>query len=288
MMESIERSFDTKTDENLQHDSTYLVDDHRLNSTYRIMVLFPFLDIAPKDGFIDHDEMELWIVHQAIERLNFRTKQALELHDKNGDGFVSFPEYLPQISNQDLELTETIEKKNGEAGWWYEQFKNADADHNGLLNFDELKDFLHPEDSANERIQEWLLKDEIRQMDYDNDHKLDRMEFETGAYDAYLNCIAFQTKAEDKHVPSEEEVFSQLDINQDELLDLEELKPFLPYINPGEMEKARHYTRYLIDEADQNEDGKLTIHEIINNDHVFYNSLHHHTRVSGEEMHEEL
>lgn len=102
LLERIERSPDRKIDENLQNGSKYLDDDGRLNTTYRIMVLFPFLDIAPRDGFIDYKELEFWIIHQATKRLNFRTEQALELHDKNGDGFVSFSEYLPHILNYDI------------------------------------------------------------------------------------------------------------------------------------------------------------------------------------------
>lgn len=38
------------------------------------------------------------------------------------------------------EITEGENKRHGSAGWWYEQFKTADADHNGLLNFDELRE----------------------------------------------------------------------------------------------------------------------------------------------------
>jgi hypothetical protein len=29
---------------------------------------------------------------------------------------------------------------HGEAGWWKEQFENADIDQNGSLNFDEFKE----------------------------------------------------------------------------------------------------------------------------------------------------
>lgn len=102
LVESIQRSVDDNTAEKLQNDSSYLDDDGKINTTYRIMVLFPFLDVAPKDGFVDSKELEKWILQQAVDRLNFGTRQALELHDENGDGLVSFPEYLPHVSNQDL------------------------------------------------------------------------------------------------------------------------------------------------------------------------------------------
>lgn len=38
------------------------------------------------------------------------------------------------------EIPEGEDKRHGPAGWWYEQFKIADADYNGLLDFDELKE----------------------------------------------------------------------------------------------------------------------------------------------------
>lgn len=52
-------------------------------------------------------------------------------------------------------------------------------------------------------------------MDFDNDQKLDWMEFEMGAYDAYMNYIALETKGDAK-APSEEDVFAMLDLDQDE------------------------------------------------------------------------
>lgn len=52
-------------------------------------------------------------------------------------------------------------------------------------------------------------------MDFDNDQKLDWMEFETGAYDAYMNYITLETRGE-ADVFSEEDVFAMLDLDQDE------------------------------------------------------------------------
>lgn len=52
-------------------------------------------------------------------------------------------------------------------------------------------------------------------MDYDNDQKLDWMEFEMGANDAYMNYIALETNG-DVNALSEEDVFDMLDLDQDE------------------------------------------------------------------------
>lgn len=37
-------------------------------------------------------------------------------------------------------IIEKNEMTHGEAGWWREKFDIADCDHNGLLNFTELRE----------------------------------------------------------------------------------------------------------------------------------------------------
>lgn len=39
-----------------------------------------------------------------------------------------------------LFLIERNEMGYGEAGWWMQQFKNADVDRNGTLDFDEFNE----------------------------------------------------------------------------------------------------------------------------------------------------
>lgn len=38
---------------------------------------------------------------------------------------------------------EKNETGHGEAGWWNQQFINADADKNGLLDFDEFNKYIY-------------------------------------------------------------------------------------------------------------------------------------------------
>ncbi|KAL5073271.1 hypothetical protein RYX36_012255, partial [Vicia faba] len=48
-------------------------------------------------------------------------------------------------------------------GWWKEEHFNAsDADGDGVLNLTEFNDFLHPADSNNTKLQQWLCKEEVR------------------------------------------------------------------------------------------------------------------------------
>lgn len=119
------------------HAYGHYYDEGRLNISLRLLVLFPLLDHSPKDGGISYEELSDWITGQAIERLNYRTRKQLAFYDKNGDGAISFHEYLPKFTEEDIARNET---GYGEAGWWSKQFTNADVDQNGLLNFDELKE----------------------------------------------------------------------------------------------------------------------------------------------------
>lgn len=66
------------------------------------MVLFPVLDVAPQDGMLNAQELEAWLTQQAVDRLHYRTRRELELRDKNGDGSISFFEYLPQFTKEDI------------------------------------------------------------------------------------------------------------------------------------------------------------------------------------------
>lgn len=77
-------------------------DDGTLNTTLRLMILFPLLDSAPKDGLISAKELGAWIGQQAMDRLSFRTNKVMSWHDKNGDGAISFSEYLPHFNENDI------------------------------------------------------------------------------------------------------------------------------------------------------------------------------------------
>ncbi|GMH18348.1 hypothetical protein Nepgr_020189 [Nepenthes gracilis] len=246
--------------------------DHngRLNMTIRLMALFPLIDNLPKDGMVEFRELEAWNLKQATERLDYRTRRELMAHDEDGDGCISFKEYLPRFSDADIEKNNM---EHGEAGWWKERFTNADADGDGLLNYEEFKSFLHPEDSSNEKIQEWLLQEKIRRMDRDNDRRLNFNEFRDVAYDIFRKYYEFQSHARGD-VPSPEDEFAYLDVNKDRFLTVQELKPIRHYLSPGERDYASYFTTFLMQEADDNKDGKLTPEEMVNHEDAFYDAVY--------------
>ncbi|PPR80506.1 hypothetical protein GOBAR_AA40208 [Gossypium barbadense] len=229
LMSRIERSTD---DKGLSKNTTYVPevddaqeyfqDDGVLNTTLRLMILFPLLDNAPKDGYISAKELEAWISQQTIDRLSYRTYKAMFWHDKDGDGAISFSEYLPQFSTKDIEKNSMA---HGDAGWWMEQFKNADVDSSGNLDFNECK----------ERI------------DDDHDGKLNFSEFLLHVYNIYKSYADFENSP--ALTPTAEQMFAQLDTDKDKKLSVEELRPILRYLHPGELFYAKYFTRYLMREV---------------------------------------
>lgn len=85
--------------------SEYFSDEGRLNITLRLIILFPMLDKAPKDGVISFNELKDWNIQQAMDRLVYRTQRELASHDKDGDGSITFREYLPKFSDEDIGMT---------------------------------------------------------------------------------------------------------------------------------------------------------------------------------------
>ncbi|CAL1404466.1 unnamed protein product [Linum trigynum] len=258
---------------------TYFGEEGRFNITKRLVALFPAVDKSPADGRIGFSEMADWNVARGSDRLAYRTQKELLSRDRDGDGAVSFKEFFPQFSSVDLANNEM---GHGQAGWWMELFKIADVNENGILDFHEFNNFLHPEDSHNTRIKIWLLKEKIKRMDDDGDERLDFNEFVTYAYSAYKTYVEF----EKIRVPTAEEKFADLDVDHDNFLTVEELLPILPYLKPGELTYAKSYAHYLIDAADDDGDDHLTLQEMLNHETIFYTAIY--DSVYESDYHDEL
>lgn len=80
----------------------YLNDEDQFNITNRLTVLFPLLDTNPHDGFVSVTELQDWHMLQGHKGIQHRTDREMEVHDKNHDGLVTFEEYLPNLTKEEL------------------------------------------------------------------------------------------------------------------------------------------------------------------------------------------
>lgn len=80
----------------------YFGNDGKLNLTLRLKTLFPMIDNLHNDGYVEFRELEAWNIMQSNMNLEYATRKELKFHDKNKDGLISFHEFFPQFSDEDI------------------------------------------------------------------------------------------------------------------------------------------------------------------------------------------
>ncbi|KAF0908479.1 hypothetical protein E2562_025443 [Oryza meyeriana var. granulata] len=266
----------------------YLGSAGELNVRERLLYLFPMLDRAPKDGGVSHVELEAWLRRQAAERLDALARRELKKHDKDGDGYVTLREYLSIDPDQHIDWSNT---EHGEPGWWLHKFTSADRDQSGAMDTVELNDFLHPEDSSQEKVQLWLLEDKLSEMDRDRDGKLSLDEFISQSHRIDHSSVAKHNADDDTGCTEAEKKFRELDANTDSHLTVEEARPVIQSLISGEFSYAKSHAKLLMKD-DDNKDNKLSLEEMLNHYLSFYNTVymddHYDYDDIGNNFHDEL
>lgn len=252
----------------------YLNNEEKFNVTYRLILLFPKIDVDPVDDFVSEGELTEWNLQQGQREVLHRTEREMEVHDKNKDGFVSFAEYEAPSWVKSSDNTSF----GYDMGWWKEEhFNAADADGDGLLNITEFNDFLHPADTNNPKLLRWLCQEEIRERDSDRDSKINFKEFFHGIFDMVRNYDEegnhSSHESDDLVEAPAKKLFAQLDKDGDGYLSDVELLPIIGKIHPSERYYAKQQSEYIMQQADTNKDGRLTLMEMIENPYVFYSAV---------------
>ncbi|KAH6771056.1 Calcium-binding EF hand family protein [Perilla frutescens var. hirtella] len=266
----------------------YLNDEERFNVTNRLVLLFPRIDIDPPDGFVSEPELTQWNLLQSQREALHRSQREMETHDKNKDGFVSFAEYEAPSWVRNADNTSF----GYDIGWWKEDHFNAsDVDGDGRLNITEFNDFLHPADTINPKLLLWLCNEEIRERDGDKDGKVNFNEFFHGLFDLvrdYEETANSSDESNDSLEAPAKVLFTQLDKDGDGYLSAVELLPIIGKLHPSEHHYASQQTDYILQQADADKDGRLTLSEMIESPYVFYTAVFNEGEESDYELHDEF
>lgn len=145
----------------------------------------------------------------------------------------------------------------------------------GLLNLTEFNDFLHPPDTSNPKLLKWLCSEEIRERDSDKDGKVNFNEFLHGVFElirSYDGEYHNSTHVEDYEALTKK-LFTQLDTNSDGFITDDELLPIIGRLHPSERYYAKQQAEHIISQADTDKDGRLSLHEMVENPYAYYSAM---------------
>ncbi|AQK47316.1 Calcium-binding EF hand family protein [Zea mays] len=128
------------------------------------------------------------------------------------------------------------------------QFASADRDGDGSLNAVEFNDFLHPEDSSQESVMLWLLKDKLSEMDHDGDGRLSQEEFVAQSHIIISGARHADDggHAHDLERAEAAKKFTELDADKDNYLTVEEARCVLQSLVTGEFSYATSHAKFLM------------------------------------------
>ncbi|KAL7071023.1 hypothetical protein ACQ4LE_009976 [Meloidogyne hapla] len=231
-------------------------------SKKRLRILALKMDVD-KDGFISPEELNEWVHHSLVNVDKEETKERFDDIDTDKDGLITWAEYTQEafgISAEDEAkkvLSDSDDFKLLEEDRRY--FASADLNGDLKLTFDEFEAFQNPEHA--QHMHDTLIQNTLNEKDTNKDGKIDLAEF-------MGDLVNEQPKSE--WFLSEQSRFQdEYDKNKDGVLDGEELRAWLV---PDLRQTAKQEADHLIESADDDKDGKLSIDEVVKAYKIFVGS----------------
>lgn len=249
----------------------------------RLKIIFIKADVN-HDGFLDRPELKSWIMAKVKEHLSEATAENAKIFshlDTDSDGFVTWKEFHIHFllakgykQNETLQHVDdyeslSIDSEDRERLIRY-KFRWAEADEepqDNQLTISEMQDFRHPEQSSKMIVR--MAKDIIENLDHDEDGIITKEEFVAlprGEVDDMMHGEESDTIWLNERKKEFEDV---IDLDHDGKVGIEELKV---YVDPHNENHAHLEADNLIQLADENSDGKLSMSEVLNSAELFLGS----------------
>ncbi|CAL9697528.1 unnamed protein product [Knipowitschia caucasica] len=262
-----------------QHGTNVLLEDEgtgemqKLTSSKQKEKMLEIVGRIDRDGdkLLNAEEMAVWI--QRVYR-KYALEDAAERFpdfDLDRDGLVSWEEYnivthghlipleplsdpLDTVDDPEQQSLRNLHRREKQ------RYDFADVDNNEGLNVTEFLAFTHP--SEVDRMADFAIEDVLNEYDMDKDSFISLREFIGNARGDGESASQWEM---------EETVrFRDLyDSDRDGKLNREEQ---LRWVAPNSYGSAREEALHLIKEVDRNEDGLLSVAEILRNQDTFMNS----------------
>lgn len=269
------------------HDDHYIDDQHNSEHDMEVLLgtedkdeikkLTPFeqrqrmMDILKKidtdsDKYLSSEEITLWIQQVYRKYALDDAKERFPEFDTNKDGVVSWDEYNLVVHEQITDINEdTVLEDPEEESLRFlhmkekRRFDFADVDGSAGLNLTEFLAFTHP--SEVDHMADFTIEDVLTEYDTDKD--------------GFISLSEFIGDVREGSDPSQWEIeetvrFQDLyDQDKDGKLKREEQ---LRWVAPNSYGSAREEAIHLINEMDQDGDGRLSEIEVLNKQDIFMHS----------------
>lgn len=205
-----------------------------------------------KNGQISSDELRAYIAQRINEQRQREVDEFVGILDPEQTGKVDFDAYIKDnfgdLDIEKLEATAATDPRSRETRRTYiaekKKWQYLDKDGDNLLTYEELRQFLRPEDIEDLRRIE--IDSIINEYDLDKDNKISR--------DEYLKMTEAETG-------QAEALGEEIDKNNDGFGDFDELaRYYLPLTSVVADEETEH----LLKDCDTDKDGICTPDEIVN------------------------
>ena len=270
---------------------------HDFNVTKRLEEIFPLIDLD-QNGLVSREELRIWHYAQARNHSENRAEHEFDVTDNDHDGFVTLKEYLEDDFDVDVTGNGTEKEMEEYNVRWIRNarkvFELTDTDKDGKLNRTEFFYFIHPEEGKRgSEIGKHLVAETIRDHDTNMDEKLNFTEFYESLFHQVDEVEEEPVGSDDKTNINEEgsnnndaydesvmrvralALFARLDKDKDGLVTSHELhadEASYKKLHPTNDDHARDQSGSLVDDADENKDGGLSLVEILKNKMMFYST----------------
>ncbi|XP_071802226.1 reticulocalbin-2-like isoform X2 [Asterias amurensis] len=238
-------------------------------SKARLQVILKKADVNA-DGHLDKEELQEWVIGSLKNIDRVIAEEHMLIQDKNKDGRLSWEEYsqhvlgfIPESDEQYPDDEMRMEFKSNK-----KMFKMADKNKDGFLEGEELLAFYNP--NAVDGMQEVVIEKLLEDFDLNGDGAVEMDEFIGKYHDGNDLPDLTGKRKEPLWVEEEREIFKQqLDKDGNGVMEGDEL---VQWVKPRYQTTAEKEAIHLIDVADRDGDGKLSVDEIINKYEIFTGS----------------
>lgn len=230
------------------------------------------------DGFLDESELTDWVMTKTREHFyeaRINNEKTFRMLDIDEDEKVTWNEFISQFlsekgmnkrdvyiqlsAGESVKIPEDLEMKIQELREKWIQVQDIGKKY---LTITQFFDFEHPETSKESL--KFLVEDILHDMDTDNSNDITIQEYVALSPDTDVD------KVNDIWVVARRDEFRNvIDLDKDGLVDVKELEA---YLDPLSRTMAGQEARQLIGFGDFNEDGKLTLKEILENSEFYTGS----------------